>query len=175
MKQPILDKLKILDEETNDLYELVQDLNEEDLHNQAYGWSIIQVYSHLIMAEAGSVNYMRKKMQAGNKLNNYSPLGKMRYSFLKRILQSSLKWKAPKVVSMPRENYSLEEIKTEWAKTRELTKKYVDEYPEDLLAKAVYKHPFAGRLDLEGAIGSFIYHQRHHKHQIKRIRKKIDS
>ena len=64
-------------------------------------------------------------------------------------------------------------IRDEWTKTREAIKNYVEEYPDKLLSKAVYKHPFAGRLDLESAIGSFIYHQRHHIHQIKRIRKKM--
>ena len=173
MKEPLFDKLKTLDQETNAMFDLVEGLSEDELHDKAYGWSIIQVYAHLNMAEAGSVHYMKKKMQAGSQMPNFSTTGKIRYVMTKRLLESSLKWKAPKVVAVPKEDYSLEEIREEWATTRAMTKKYVKEYPDELLSKAVYKHPFAGRLDLEGAIGSFIYHQRHHRHQIKRIMKMI--
>lgn len=172
-KRPILEKLEKLDRETEDLFTLLSGLKEEDLHDSCYGWSIIQVFTHLNMSEAGSVMYMRKKMLAGDQMPDYTLLGRLRYFFTKRLLQSSLKWKAPKVVSSPEGNYSLQEIKDKWSKTREMTKSFVEEYPVDWLKKAVYKHPFTGRLDLEGAIGSFIYHQRHHVHQISRIRKKI--
>ena len=172
-KQPIFKKLVLLDKETEDLYRMADDLSEEELHDQSYGWSIIQVYSHLNMAESGSIRYMTKKMQAGDKLGQFTSFGRFRYMLTKGLLQSSLRWKAPKVVSQPKGDFSLKEMREEWAKTREATKQYVEAYPEHLLNRAVYKHPFAGRLDLAGAIGSFIYHQRHHMHQIKRIRKKI--
>lgn len=172
-KQPILEKLSKLDKETEELFALSSGLNEEDLKNQSYGWSIIQVYAHLNIAETGSVMYMKKKMLAGQKMKDFNFLGKIRYFFVKGLLQGSLKWKAPKVIAQPNGDLTLKQIKDQWAKTRASTKKYVEEYPEDLLSKAVYKHPFAGRLNLEGAISSFIYHQRHHMHQIKRIKKKI--
>lgn len=172
-KQPILEKIEKLNKETENIYSSLEGLNEEDLKNTSCGWSIIQVFSHLNMAEWASVLYMKKKMNAGDKMPSFSTMSRVRYSFTRGLLQSSLKWKAPSVVSKPNGNYTLEQIKEEWANTRKMTKEYVEEYPEELINKAVYKHPFAGRLDLAGAIDSFIYHQRHHVHQIKRIRKKI--
>ena len=173
VKQPIFNKLELLDAETEMLYRMADGLSEEDLHDHSYGWSIIQVFSHLNMAESGSVRYMKKKMQAGDEIPQISFLGKFRFLLTKGLLQSSLRWKAPKVVSQPKGDLSLKEMQETWAETRKATKQYVETYPEHLLNKAVYKHPFAGRMDLAGAIGSFIYHQRHHMHQIRRIRKKI--
>jgi len=175
VKEPTIEKLKRLNQETLELYQLLKDLDEDQLHDTAYGWSIIQVLSHLNMAELGSIMYMKKKMKAGNNLPDYAVLNKIRFMFLKGLLQSSLKWKAPKPVANPKGDYTYNEIKEVWIKTRTIMEKYIKEYPGELLSKAVYKHPFAGRLDLEAAIDSFIYHQRHHIHQIKRIRKKISE
>ena len=173
MKQSILEKLQQLDKETAHLYELADGLNEDDLHNQAYGWSIIRVYDHLKFAEQGTIGYMKKKMQAGDGMPNFSFNGRLRFGLTKALLQSSLKWKAPKVIANPEKDLTLDEIKAEWAKARKYTRKFIEEYPDELLNKAVFKHPFAGRLDLSRAVDSIIYHQRHHMHQIKRIRKEI--
>ena len=172
-KQKILVKLDKLIEESSEIFKSINDLDKEDLSNSAYGWSIVQIFSHLNTAEIGSMLYMKKKMQAGSSMPDYSVSNKVRYFLTKGLLQSSLRWKAPKVVANPKADYTFEEVKSEWAKNRELIREYINEYPEELLSRAVYKHPFAGRLDLDGAIDSFIYHQRHHKHQIRRIRKKI--
>ena len=172
-KQQIFETLKKLDEETMQIFNSIEGLSEEDLSNKSYGWSIIQVLSHLNMAEFGSLTYMTKKMQAGEGMPEYAVSNKIKYFLTKRLLQSSLKWKAPKVVADPKDDYALSELKDVWRKTRVMAEKYISDYPDSLLTKAVYKHPFAGRLDLEGAISSFLYHQRHHVHQIRRIRKKI--
>ena len=169
---PVLEnKLAQLDREREAMYQTVAELSEAELHDQAYGWSIIQVFAHLNAAEIGSVNYMRKKMQAGDQMKNFSIGNRLRALLSNGLLKSSLRWKAPKFVSNPEDQHTLEEMKALWANTREETKTYVAEYPEKYLAKAVYKHPFAGRLDLARAIDSLTYHQRHHMHQIKRIKK----
>ncbi len=175
MKQKILKKLDTLIAETSETLESVKDLSEKDLHNNAYGWSIIQVFSHLNTAEFSSLLYMKKKMKAGSKMPAYNFSNRIRYFFTQGLLKSSLRWKAPKLVANPKADYSLDEIKQDWSNTREQIRKYIDEYPEELINKAVYKHPFAGRLDLNRAIDSFIYHQRHHRHQIKRIRKTVEQ
>ena len=173
MKQILHDKLSRLDEEREAMYQAVEELTEQELHDSSYGWSVIQVFSHLNDAEMGSLLYMTKKMQAGSKMKNYSSGNKLRMTLSKVFLQSSIKWKAPNYISNPEGDFTFSEIKDKWEKTRKKTKQYVNEYPEELLNKLVYKHPFAGRLDLANAIDSFTYHQRHHMHQLKRIKKKI--
>ena len=175
MKQILKDKLDRLDKERVEMYRFVEHLSEEDLHNTAYGWSVIQVFSHLNDAETGSIAYMTKKMQAGDKMQNFSTVNKLRMSLSKALLQSRLKWKAPKYISNPEGNYTFSEMKAKWDETRKKTKSYVSEYPEEFVNKAVFKHPFAGRLDLANAIDSITYHQRHHMHQLKRIKKEISK
>ncbi len=174
-KQKLALRVDKLDYERESMYAFVEGLTEEELHDDTYGWSIIQVFSHLNDAEFGSILYMRKKIQAGSSMPNFSFLGKLKMTFIKGLLQTNLKWKAPSFISEPNGSYTFDEMKQKWEETREVTKKYVSEYPNELMNKAVYKHPLAGRLDLLNAIDSFIYHQRHHMHQLKRIKDKLDS
>ena len=173
MKQLLKKKLDRLDIEREEMYESIAHLSEKDLHNNVYGWSIIQVFSHLNDSELGTIAYMKKKMQAGDNMKDYSFRDKLRVLLSKAFLQSSIKWKAPKYISSPEGKYSLSEMKEMWAETRKKTKAYVDEYPKNLMNKAVFKHPLAGRINITNAIDSMTYHQRHHRYQIKRIKKKI--
>lgn len=175
MKSKLQNKLSQLNEETDLIYQSIESLTEEQLHDTSYGWSIIQVLEHLNIAESGTILYMKKKMQAGDKMPNASTMNSIRLFFAKYFMQSNLRWKAPKVLGSPNGTHSLEEIKNAWKQTRSDLKTYIEEYPEQYLNKAVMKHPLAGRLTLGGAIDASIYHQRHHVHQIKRIRKQINA
>ncbi len=175
MKDILEKKLAQLESETHTLFAGIDQLSEEQLHDQSYGWSIIQVLEHLYVAETGTIIYMTKKMQAGDKMPNYGFANKLRMGLTKRLLNTSLRWKAPKPVANPKADFSFEEMKKRWESSREKTIAFVEEYPEKYLQKAVFKHPMAGRIDLVGALDSIAYHQRHHSHQIKRIKKVIKA
>lgn len=175
MKEILEKKLAQLESETKTLFDSIDQLSEKQLHDQSYGWSIIQVLAHLNVAEMGTIIYMTKKMQAGDKMPNYGFGNKLRMGLSKRLLKSSLRWKAPKAVANPKGDYSIEEMKSRWEASREKTITFVKEYPEKYLNKAVFKHPMAGRINLVGALDSMTYHQRHHLHQIQRIKKAIKA
>lgn len=172
MKERIQQKLQELAADTERMYEEIEMLSEDQLNDDSYGWSILQVFSHLNDAEQLSLSYMQKKSQAGEKMGNATFGNGLRMWVTNQALKSSMKWKAPSYISKP-PTYPLAELKTRWAKTRKAISDFVDQYPEQYLNKLVYKHPMGGRQNLEKAIESFIYHQRHHIHQIERIKKKI--
>lgn len=174
MKDEINKKLKKLNEETARIYDSISRISEEKLNDQRYGWSIIQVFSHLNDAETASLKYMQKKVQAGDKMHNSGMSNGIRMWLTNQALKSPLKWSAPSYISNP-PTYSYEEIKTKWEQTRNEIQQFVDAYPDKWLGKLVYKHPMGGRQNLERAVESFIYHQIHHKHQINRIKKKIGA
>ncbi|GAB4246134.1 MAG: hypothetical protein Tsb0034_24960 [Ekhidna sp.] len=175
MKQHLEEKLKLLESETDTIYRSLDSLSEQELTDKSYGWSLVQVLAHLEMTERGSVMYMKKKMMAGDKMGNLSIKHRLRLWFGKYFMQSNLKWKAPKVVGEPPADHSYQEMKSKWSDTRKAIGDYIKEYPEHFLNKTVYKHPIAGRQNLAGALDCFIYHQRHHIHQIRRIKKRIGA
>ena len=172
MKKVINEKLKRLNTDTEQIYKSLNTIAKEKLSDPSYGWSLLQVLSHLNAAESVSLQYMQKKMQAGDKMENSGPFNSLRMWLCNGVLQSSLKWKAPSYISQPPE-YEYDEIKSKWAETRKAIQEFVDEYPEQWLNKLVYKHPIGGRQNLDRAVESFIYHQIHHMHQINRIRKQL--
>ena len=173
MNPTLQSKLDQLEHETKVLFNRIDQLSEEQLQDPSYGWSIIQVLAHLNQSETGTIIYMTKKMQAGDKMPAYSTGGKLRMTLTKMLLRSPLRWKAPKPVAHPDADHSLEEMKDLWKTSREKTRSFVKDFPEKYLNKAVFKHPMAGRIDLAGALDSMTYHQRHHLHQIKRIKQAI--
>ena len=166
--------MEALDLGLKDIFLRLENISDSLLHDTSYGWSLIQVLSHLETSEAGTIIYMKKKMQAGaDKIPAFGWSNRLRLWMTIGLLRTSLKWKAPKYVAKPAGHFSLNEIRQKWNKTREGTREYVAEYPAELLPKAIFKHPMAGRIDIMGAIDSMIFHQEHHIHQIDRIKKKV--
>lgn len=172
MKNKINQKLKRLNSETDKIYDSLNDIPPEKLRDQTYGWSILQVFSHLNDAETASLKYMQKKVQAGDKMQESGVGNMIRMWWTNQALKSSLKWRAPSYIANP-PVYDYDEIRQKWAETRKAIQKFVDEYPEQWINKLVYKHPMGGRQNLERAVDSFIFHQIHHVHQINRIKKQL--
>ncbi|WP_420317920.1 DinB family protein [Ekhidna sp.] len=172
MKEVIKNKLQRLNSDTDKIYQLIDDIPQDKLLDGSYGWSIIQVLSHLNDAESASLKYMQKKMQAGDKMKSSGAGNSLRMWLTNQALKSSLKWKAPSYISNP-PSYPLEEMKSKWMETRKAIEEFVNEYPDEWINKLVYKHPMGGRQNLDRAVESFIYHQIHHMHQINRIKKQL--
>ncbi|MEP5611075.1 MAG: DinB family protein [Cyclobacteriaceae bacterium] len=173
MKKEIEKRLLLLARETEVIFAELESFEDDLLRKKGRGWSIIQVLSHLDMAESLSLEYMKKKVKAGSKMSKVNVVNSLRKWVTCGFLQTGLKWKAPAYISNPNGDYSLDEMKSKWMKTRSNIRKYVEDYPEELLNRGVYRHPMAGRLSLIQAVDSFIYHQRHHVHQINRIKKEL--
>ena len=173
MKKEIENRLLLLTEETDKIFADLESIEASELQKKGKGWSIIQVLSHLNMAETLSLQYMQKKILAGSKMGKVSIVNTIRMSVTCGFLQTGLRWKAPSYISKPKGDYTLNEIRKEWNSTRSQIRQYIQDYPDDLLNREVYKHPMAGRLSLIQAVDSFIYHQRHHVHQLNRIKKEL--
>lgn len=172
-KQSVYKRLSEAEREVDKLYSQIEGLSAEQLHRQGSGWSVIQVISHLQMSEQGSLQYMQKKLQAGKDMPDSGTINQLKMSLMNLALDSPLRWKAPSMISNPSNEGSLEELKLSWTQIREEIKNYIDEYPDEFISKGVYKHPFAGRQNLESAIRFLGYHIKHHRHQIERIKKEL--
>lgn len=173
MKKSPKKTLDRLNKETDKIFSALEVIESAMLQRKGSGWSIIQVLGHLELAESASLAYMKKKLKAGSSMRKSSWLNKLRMRLVNVIQMTNLRWKAPSYVSSPPNDYNLAEIKEKWGKTRAALEQYIRYYPDELMNRLVYKHPMAGRQALNEAIRSFLYHQRHHKYQINRIRKEL--
>ncbi|MEL6277183.1 MAG: DinB family protein, partial [Bacteroidota bacterium] len=58
----------------------------------------------------------------------------------------------------------------EWRKVRQELNDYLKELDSDLFKKQVYKHPFSGRISIDGMLAFFLAHfQRHRKQALRAV------
>jgi len=164
-------RLAELSEINSQLYNKLQEFDSELLHRKPSpdSWSVLQVINHLIISETGTLKYLQKKIQSPT-LPEKSFFEPIKMIFLNLIMKSPLKFKAPTVVSEP-ENKDLNSSFEDWERIRKDIEEFVVEYPESNEDKAIFKHPFTGRISLENTLWFFKMHILHHQKQIDRLLK----
>jgi len=164
----------------NDAYqkEVEQLLNELAAGNDATlnmaaidgGWSALQTVHHLILTEELSLSYVQKKMSFNPKLDQAGFKERMRAASLWFYLNLPFKFKAPALVSD--ENLpgftTLALSRDRWLDIRQRWTVFLQQLPEEMLDKAVYRHPFVGRLSWMGTLRFFHFHFQRHRKQIYR-------
>lgn len=166
---PLFDELE---RQRVDIFNRVKDLPTEKLNYAPPGkWSIVQILTHILVAEQLSMRYMQKKCLGINQLENSGLSAVFRISILK-ISQRipSLKFKAPKIVldNTP-VALSLNEVSVQWETHRQRLRDFLETIEVKDKKKLIYKHPIAGMLDTRQALIFFREHTNHHLPQIKRL------
>jgi len=134
-------------------------------------WSIVQVISHMVLSEAGTLTYIGKKLQAPpGEIPGAGPMSALRSLALSCALGSPLRRKAPERVRPAGDPESLEAVRGRWDELRGRWREQLESYPDALMGKAIFRHPFAGRLSLPQTLRFLDDHQRHHARQIERFK-----
>ncbi len=136
-------------------------------------WSVGQVMWHLYNAERGSLAYIKKKCQYPDQLQSADFAARKNAWMVKTYLKFPIPVKAPAAAGVPPEQVSLEEINKKWQRSRAALSDFINTTDPVILAKQVYKHPLAGRMDMAGALGFFDQHQKRHNKQILRTAKVV--
>jgi hypothetical protein len=131
-------------------------------------WSALQVMHHVVHAEALTLRYIRKKMQAGEALPRASFASRLRLLAVATVLASPLRVRAPEQVAEVPPHVDLDELRSRWEGVRGELRSLVDEFPSELLDRLVFRHPVGGRMSLAHAIGTLEAHLDHHLPQVER-------
>lgn len=137
-------------------------------------WSVLQVMHHLIIAERGSVAYVKKKMSFNPEYTKAGLMTGFRHLGLKFYMGAPVKFKAPEVVGdskLPDESTFWETVKL-YNTTREELKELLENFPPELLNKEVYKHAMAGRQTIKQML---VFFDRHFVRHRKQIRKNVKA
>ena len=147
-------------------------LDEERLRRQpAEGrWSIIQVLGHLTLAEEATLAYLHKKMQDPSNIPAAGLTSLARFVSLAAVLRSPLRRQAPAPTADPPATRSLSAAREHWDRVRADWAAFLQSFPPDLLGRAVFRHPYVGRISIAHTLGFMDEHLRHHAKQIARIR-----
>ena len=133
-------------------------------------FSALQNLEHLMKSELMSQQYVQKKLSFEPRLKKAGLLTGLRLGWMRVGNRLPIKLKAPKFIaqeSLPAESEFYEIVKR-WRDQRTALRTYLDELPEELHDKEIFKHPFAGRMTLYGMVVFFRDHLHRHKKQIRR-------
>jgi uncharacterized damage-inducible protein DinB len=133
-------------------------------------WSIVQVVGHLTLAEEATLAYLRKKMQDPSAIPAAGPRSLARLAVLTAVLRSPLRRKAPAATADPPASRSFGEARAQWDRVRAEWSAFLRSFPDELAGRAVFRHPFVGRLSIAHTLGFLQEHQRHHAKQVERLR-----
>lgn len=173
MTPSLTQHLQKMDRDLQELLDQLAPLGHDTLNRKPAdgGWSALQVMHHLILAETGSLNYVKKKLSFNPNLQNAGLGGGFRQFILRFYLGLPFKFKAPKGVGddvLPQES-DFQETARKWQENRKDLQDYLSSLPDAYFDKDIYKHPFAGRMSLEGMVRFFDSHFERHRKQIERV------
>ncbi|MEZ4892110.1 MAG: DinB family protein [Saprospiraceae bacterium] len=154
---------------------LLQQLNKlpQDVLNRSpkqSGWSPLQTAWHLLLVEEISFQYIQKKMHYGGDFFKPGLSTRLKNIMLHISLNLPIKFKAPSRVSgenLPQEG-NFDELKERWEKIQSDWIDFFEKVPEELLDKAVYKHPRISKIGWLDMIAFFKAHFKRHLRQINR-------
>jgi len=177
MNNKLCIKFDRLEKTRLELMENLEKFGEKELSFQPHQdkWSIIQVIHHLNKTEQLSVAYINKKLQYRTNIKNSGSAAVIRSFLLKLALRSPFRFKAPKFIADVSQTGTFESIKDQWEETRKDIRKLLDEFPDDFLDKNIFKHAFAGRMNIFQMLNFMQDHFDHHLKQIGRIKKKLKA
>lgn len=154
------------------LFDLLAHYSDHEL-NQSPGqhkWSPTQIMNHLILSEKLSIAYCQKKLSFNPNLKKSGFMTTLRTNMIRGYLYSPLKFKAPSIINtpvLPKED-TIENIRKNWNKVRNDLKDFINDLPESMLDKELYKHPFGGRISVLGMLKVMEAHFDNHRKQIVR-------
>lgn len=137
------------------------------------GWSAVQTIHHLILTEELSLGYIRKKLSFKTPVPKSGITTEVRSAALWFYLHLPLKFKAPKNVAtenLPQFS-TFADTRDRWLRIRAEWTGFLEQLPPILINKAVYRHPFVGRLSWPGMLHFFQDHFKRHRKQIWRALK----
>jgi len=130
-------------------------------------WSALQILHHVVTAEALSVGYVRKKMQAGPALPKAGMASRLRLLALRVTLATPIRLPAPAATATVPEAIDPAELRARWLAVRADMRDLLESMPAELADRLLFRHPLVGRLSLADTLGFMQAHLGHHLAQVR--------
>ncbi len=172
MKEKISSTFKILETQRKELISLYDSLSAEQraFNPESGAWNLLQVMRHIVTSERLSLAYIQRKISSGANVPKAGIDSWFRYLILNIAFYLPLKFKAPKIAQVDEDYPDYESMKKEWNEVRNGFQELIDKNDAETLAKAIYRHPRAGMLNMLQAVEFLDTHISHHIKQMERIR-----
>ncbi|MHA6247660.1 DinB family protein [Pontibacter sp. CAU 1760] len=138
-------------------------------------WSIMQHLGHLVLVDKYTLGYVQRKLEQPEKLRDVQISGIFKSALLKLALLSGRKYKAPSVVATMPDYDSLVGLRQQWDDLRFTMEDVLSAIPEDLLHKALFKHPRTGYMNISQTLKFLQAHFDHHLRIVHQLKKRLIS
>ena len=130
-------------------------------------WSIVEVIEHLVMAEENMLAQLTGATSAAT-LDPQDRSAK-NYHIVIKVMTRDIPVDVPDESMEPHGQISLAELLVRWDDTRQKTRAYIDGIDSEKAGDLVYRHPFAGPLDMAETLRFIDVHFDNHMRHIDRI------
>jgi hypothetical protein len=156
------------------LYQQLGLLNEVVLHQpvEEKKWSCLQHMVHINLSFEGTINYINKKMLQPELIPNAGIKHSIKSKLLNRALNSDSRFKAPKGLDTMDVIATLQSTKDATQAQLRRLKVLLEQYPDSMKKKAVFRHPIAGQITMQQTLSFLDAHLMHHERQIVKFIKK---
>lgn len=165
---------QLMEQERSALVRQLAHLSGEAFNRHPAGkWSINEIMAHIVAAERLSLQYMQKKILGAETAGDTGWWEEVKMLFLKLSQRiPGLKYRAPRVVVESTRPYrDFRHLDEDWQQLRLELGRFLEGLPDDYLKRKIYKHVFAGRLNVQHALLFFREHITHHRPQIEKLLK----
>jgi len=151
------------------LLQHLNSLTDDVLHfkAQADKWSIVEVIEHLVMAEENMLAQLTDATSAPT-LDPQDRSAK-NYHIVIKVMTRDIPVDVPDESMEPHGQISLAELLVRWDDTRKKTRAYISVIDSEKAGDLVYRHPFAGPLDMAETLRFIDVHFDNHMRHIDRI------
>jgi len=158
-----------LDKKYGKLLQHLNPLSDDVLYfkAQADKWSIVEVIEHLVVAEEN----MLAQLTGAPSAAPLDPQDRSAKNFhiVIKVMTRDIPVDVPDESMEPHGRFSLPELLGRWDGTRQKTRAYIGGINSEKAGDLVYRHPFAGPLDMAETLRFIDVHFDNHMRQIDRI------
>jgi len=166
----ILETFAGLEEKFGKLRQHLNTLTDDTLYFKAGPdkWSIVEVIEHLVMAEEDMLAQLTGAASAVS-LDPQDRSAK-NYHIVIKVMTRDIPVDVPDESMEPHGQFSLEELLERWDATRKKARAFIDAIDTGGAGDLVYRHPFAGPLDMAETLRFIDVHFDNHMRHIEKIK-----
>ena len=169
MLADIQETFRSLGKKYGELLQHLNSLSDDVLYfkAQADKWSIVEVIEHLVVAEEN----MLEQLTGATSATALDPQDRSakNYHIVIKVMTRDIPVDVPDESMEPHGRFSLEELLGRWDDIRQKTRAYVNGIDPEEADNLVYRHPFAGPLDMAETLRFIDVHFDNHMRHIDRI------
>jgi len=170
MLADVREVFKNLDKKYDELLKNLDSLSDEVLYFKASEdrWSIVEVIEHLVMAEED----MLKQITGSASAAALDPQDRSAKNFhiVIKVMTEDIPVDVPDQSMEPHGQVALQALLKRWQDTRRKTRAHLDAIKSEDAKALVYRHPFAGPLDMAETLRFIDVHFDNHMRHIEKIK-----